>query len=621
MKVNRAWLQKYFDTPLPPVEELADALTFHAFEIEGIEGETLDVKVLPDRACYALSHRGIAYEISAILNMPLAHDPLKDALPEFSSADAPTVSVEDSLRAPRFMAAKVTGVKVGPSPAWLKEALESVGQRSINNVVDATNYVMLNVGQPLHAFDAGSMSASVTVRSAKANEKMTILGGIEVSLPAGAMVVADGESGVPLGIAGIKGGAAAELTEATTNLIVEAANFEPTSVRKAAQGLKLFTDASSRFQNRVPSELVAYGMRDVLALIQEFAGGTVGGVADAYAGALESIRVSATRAMLSSRLGLELTAADVESALSRLGLSFENSADVYTVIVPFYRKDIVIPEDLVEEVGRILGYDKVIPTLLAVTEGTADQCRFRGIERVKDFLIERGFTEISTQSFADSGDIELANPLQQENPYLRQNLAANMRAALSRAVLAAPRVLGPAPSVRLFEAGTVFTANGEQLALALGYAPLSGKKQKVLEEMADALTDMLAIKIEVVEDVVELTLPTEVLEKLGESYTPVPYRLEKFRPFSLYPFALRDVAVWTPAGTEESQVENVIFKEAGELLARIDTFDRFEKEGRVSFAFRLVFESFEKTLADTDIDPVMERVTIALNAQEGWQVR
>ena len=621
MKVHRAWLQNYFDAPLPSATELADTLTFHAFEIESIEGEMLDVKVLPDRACYALSHRGIAAEISAILDIPLAKDPLKDALPEFTAADAPAIRVEDSLRVPRFMAAKVQGVKVGSSPAWLKEALESVGQRSINNVVDATNYVMLNIGQPLHAFDAGKMSASLTVRSAKAEEKMTILGGTEVSLPPGAMVVADGESGVPLGIAGVKGGAAAELTEATTHLIVEAANFEPSAVRKCAQALKLFTDASARFQNRVPAELAAYGMRDVLALITDVAGGEVVGVADAYAGAGESQRVTASRTMLSARLGLELSATDVEGALRRLGLSFENNADSYTVIVPFYRKDIAIPEDLVEEVGRILGYDKVVPTLLPALVGEADQRRFRGIERIKDVLLERGFTEISTQSFAAEGDIELANPLQSENPWLRANLSDNMRAALTRAVLAAPRVLGPAPSVRLFEIGNVFSSGGEHTSLAIGYAPVSGKKQPVLKDVADALKDLLMVEIPDGDDVIELSLADVALETLGAAYAPVPFSLQKFRPFSMYPFALRDVAVWTPLGTEESEAENVIFKEAGEHLARIDTFDRFEKEGRVSFAFRLVFESFEKTLADTDIDPVMARITDALNANEGWQVR
>jgi phenylalanyl-tRNA synthetase beta chain len=621
MNVTRAWLQKYFDAELPSVAELADALTVHAFEIESAEGDLLDVKVLPDRACYALSVRGIASELSAILTLPLKEDPLTNAVPAFPSTDALTLSIEDSLRVPRYMAAKVSGVKVGPSPTWLKEALESAGQRSINNVVDATNYVMLSLGQPLHAFDAAKMSAHIAVRSAKQDEKITILGGTELALPAGALVIADGESGVPLGIAGVKGGQAAELTAATTDLIVESANFDPVAVRKTAQALKLFTDASLRFQNRVPAELAAYGMQAVLTLITAIAGGEVVGVVDAYASQGERAPVAVSLRALSDRLGRAYTSEEVEGVFKRLQLPFEEVGGEYRIMPPFWRKDLVIPEDIAEEVGRIIGYDAVPATPLPPASSAPDQRQFAGIERVKDFLIERGFTELSTPSFAAEGDIELANPLQSEKPFLRSHLKGNMKEALVRAITLAPRVLGPVHDVRLFEVGTVFTKEGEKLALAVGYAPVIGKKQLVLADIADELADILGSDIAPADDILELTLDPKRMEMIGEGYTPVPYQLEKFRPFSLYPFALRDVAVWTPSGTEEDEVANLIMKEAGELLARIDLFDRFEKEERISYAFRLVFESFEKTLADTDLDPLMARVTAALNAKEEWQVR
>ncbi|OYV26316.1 MAG: hypothetical protein B7W98_03205 [Parcubacteria group bacterium 20-58-5] len=158
MKVSLTWLQKYFDTPLPGADAIADAFTFHAFEIEEMKGDLMDVKVLPNRAADCLSHRGIAKELSAILDAPLKQDPLRDPLPEFPQTDALMVEIEDSKKCLRYMGALVKGVKVGPSPAWLREALEAVGQRSINNVVDATNYVMLNIGQPLHAFDAAKLA-------------------------------------------------------------------------------------------------------------------------------------------------------------------------------------------------------------------------------------------------------------------------------------------------------------------------------------------------------------------------------------------------------------------------------------------------------------------------------
>src|ERR1035437_9935268 len=186
MKVSLKWLQTYFDAPLPDANTLADQLTFHAFEIEETSDDMLDVKVLPNRAADCLCHRGIAKELSAILDTPLKNDPLRTPLPmyDLGGPTSLTVKIEDSKKCLRYMGAVVKGVKIGPSPDWLKEAIEAVGQRSINNVVNATNYVMLNIGQPLHAFDAAKLALkdgtySIGVRVAKEGEKITTLGGEE----------------------------------------------------------------------------------------------------------------------------------------------------------------------------------------------------------------------------------------------------------------------------------------------------------------------------------------------------------------------------------------------------------------------------------------------------------
>lgn len=621
MKVSRTWLQKYFDVELPSVAELADALTFHAFEIEESTEDMLDVKVLPDRAAYALSHRGIAQEISAILNLPLKEDPLRTKLPESKKSEKLSVSIQDE-RCTRYIGARIEGIKVGPSPEWLKVALESVGQRSINNVVDATNYVMLNVGQPLHAFDANLLSgSSVGVRGAKEGEKITTLSGDDYTLPSDTLIIVDGED-APVGIAGIKGGKKALVSEATTDLVLESANFDGSSVRKSAQTLKLFTDASMRFQNRVAPELAAYGMRDLIALLQELAGGTLEGVIDEYPKKeAEPVTVSFTVGTINGKLGADFSKEEIEGVLNRLGLSYVQEGSAFTVTSAWERRDLILPEDFVEEIGRVLGYERVPATELPPTESAPDLARYRGIERVKDMLTERGFTEISTPSFAAKGDILLSNPLQSEKPYLRSDLAGNMQDALARAVFSAPRVLGPVPDVRLFELGTVFQKDGERLSLAIGYAPVGGKKQKVLEEIAFEAGMFLGLSLSPSDSVLEIPLGEIDLEKIGEGYEPRKVALQKYREFSLYPFAIRDVAVWTPSGTEESEVVAVILKEAGEHVARIDLFDRFEKEGRISYAFRLVFESFTKTLSDEELVPAMERVTSALNGKDGWQVR
>lgn len=627
MKVSLNWLQTYFDEPLPNADEIADALTFHVAEIEEVTPNYIDVNVLPDRAAYLLSHRGVAAELSAILNRPLKQDPLRTALPEWPRTNELEVSIQNPEKCLRYIGAVVHGVKIGPSPTWLKEAIESVGQRSINNVVDATNYVMLNIGQPLHAFDAGKLKQidgtyAIEVRGTRGEGKMFTLDKVERTLPDGTLIIADANANEALGIAGIKGGLASEIDASTTDLIIESANFDGTTVRRGAQSLKLFTDASVRFQNKISPELAAYGMRDVLALITEIAGGEVVSVVDVYPAPVKTESVSVSLEKINGRLGTVYAAEEVTDVFARLDLSCEQDGDTFTITPPFERRDIVIPDDLAEEVGRIMGYEHIESTQLP--EITApDLARYRGIERIKDFLIERGYTEISTQSFAVKGDIYLANPLDMTKPALRTTLAENMRDALTRGTNVAPLAVGVESMLKLFEVGSVFTKEGERSVLALGYQQLSGKKSDaILGELADALGSEFGMHTSLLDsNVAEADLSDVNLDGLGRDYVPQKIVQGDFRPFSLYPFALRDIAVWTPEETEESEISILIQKEAGELLARSDRFDRFEKDGRTSFAFRLVFQSFERTLADTDLDPLMEKITAALNAQDGWEVR
>lgn len=629
MKVSRAWLQKFFNEPLPPTEALAEALTFHAAEIEEADGDMLDVKVLPDRACYLLSHRGVAYELSASLALPLADDPLAKPAPAFAPTGSLSITTCDPVEVPRFMGAVVKGVTVGPSPEWLRAAIESIGQRSINNVVDAANYAMFHLGQPLHAFDAGKLEVkdgayALLVRHAYEGERITTLTGEDYLLPEGTLVVADGNTDAALGIAGIKGGKAAEVTASTTDLVIEAANFDATMVRRAAQALKLFTDASLRFQNRPSPELVGYGMQAVLELILDVAGGKVEGVVDIYPQGSASAPVMVTLERINSVLGTAYALDDVLGALDRLILPYSESDGAISATPHFVRSDLRIPEDLIEEVGRVLGYDQVPAAALAPLPSSPDQRRYRGIERAKDILLERGYIEISTPSFAKDGEVELANPLQMDRPFLRPGLSGNMREALARAKREAPRVLGPDPSLKLFEVGGAFTKEGEKLALALGYEPLAGKASaSILDEDIEALMETVPGLTKPSHDgtVAELTLNDAGLEAAGEGYEPKDIILGPYTPYSPYPFALRDIAVWVPEGTAETQITTVIAEEAGELLARLDLFDRFEKDGRTSYAFRLVFEAPDRTLSDADLDPVMARITEALNSTDGFSVR
>ncbi len=612
MKVSRKWLQTYFESQLPSTEELSRAFTFHAFEVEEVKGEMLDLKVLPDRAGYALSHRGIAKELSAILDLPMKQDPLKEALPKWNATDELEVRT-DATYVNRHIGALVRGVTVGPSPDWLREALESVGQRSINNIVDASNFVMLNIGQPTHAFDAEKITKSgskfaIDIREAREGETVKILTGEGLTLAKDMYVIADGASGKALDVAGVKGGFDSGITSESKTLFLSAGNYDGTRIRRMAQHLKLFTDASQRFQNRPSPELAAYGMRDLIALIQEVAGGELVGVVDVYNKRQESRTVSTSTKAISTLIGRDYSDADVEDAFRRLGFSYTSTDGAWTVEAPIERGDIEIPEDIAEEVGRIIGYEKLESKVFETAEQSSDQKRFRGIERIKDFLVERGFIEVSTQSFGKKGDIKLSNPLDDSNPYLRSSLSDNVLAAMKMAKNYAPLVLPPNVKPKLFEIGNVFTKKGEMLLLSVS-------------EKVEGLEAELGVKPTMSQGVEEFDLSKFDIEKYGEDFNPKRYTWGVFEQFSQYPFVLRDIAVWVPEGILSDVIHQTILEHAGPLLNRCELFDTFSKNGKTSYAYRLVFQSMEKTLSDDEVNGYMKSVTDALNAKEEWNVR
>ncbi len=591
MKVSQKWLQKYFEKQLPDAHTIDEAFTFHAFEIEEHNGDLIDLDVLPNRSADCLCHRGVAKELGALLDMPVKNDPLRSALPTFPTTNTLNVTIEDSKKCQRYNGVLIRSVKVGPSPKWLKEALESVGQRSINNIVDATNYVMLDVGQPLHAFDAHKLvqkdgGYSISVRDAREGEHITTLSGDEYTLPKGTLLIADGNSDTPLGIAGIKGGIVAEVGEKTTDIIVEAASFDGALIRRTAQRLKLITDASLRFQNRPSSELVAYGARDVVQLIIAIAGGEVESAVDVYPDVPSVTDVSVTLAQINDTLGSNFSHEEVTDVFRRLALTTRVEVDTFTITPPFERTDLVLGEDLIEIVVNVLGYDKITKAHLPAFSSIENSAHYKGIQKVKDFLVERGFTEISTQSFAKKGDVVLANPFDKTHPALRTSLTKNMQEAMAHAKQYAARVLPPGEKVKLFEIGNTFTKDGERLVVETS-------------EPVDGLPD-------IVDDA---------------EYKPQLYKLSEYHPFSVYPFMLRDISVWVPADTQSSSVEDIIRKAAGELLVRICQFDSFEKDGRVSYAFRMVFESPKHTLTDGEINIIMEKINSALATKNEYEVR
>lgn len=642
MKVVYDWLKEYVGEEMPSVEKLDELFTFHAFEIDGTEKvgtfDVIDVKVLPDRSSDCLSHRGIAFELGALIKKPLCKDILRGDVSLTPVTERVTVAIENPENCCRFGAALITDVVVKESPVWLKERLEALGQRSINNVVDATNYVMLALGQPLHAYDAEKFPHEgdvwkFGVRMSHEGESVTTLSNETYTLKEGSVqLITEFSSDVAVGIAGIKGGKYAEIDTQTTSIILEAANFNPQITRKGTQAIRLQTDASKRFENDISPELIPYALKEVVALILEIAGGTFDGFVDAYPKPILNPKVTVTLSQINGLLGVILTTDIVEDIFTRLGFSFMKTTGGWEVVAPFERTDITIPEDLIAEVGRVHGYEHVVSVLPEAYLLTEYNARHYYSEKIRDILVGEGFSEVITSSFRKKDSIELQNALASDKGCLRSRLSENIREVLDRNM---PNIdLLALTQLQVFEIGTVFYKNdegtdvAEHVALSLGVRT----KQQGYSPKDDARGQEVALLIEsLLGTSLEYTISQGVLEcNLTKLLTqlPVPTAYDAYAPneqtlfasYSVYPFMSRDIALWVPEETTTHEIETLIRSHAGALLVRLTLFDSFSKDGRVSYAFRLIFQSFEKTLTDEEVALIMEKIYEEAK-NKGFEVR
>ncbi len=658
MIVSYKWLQTYFKEKLPAPAKVAEAFTFGAFEVEVVEevhgkngadgnDTTIDLKVLPDRACYALSHRGIAYELSAITGQSsLVFENKIVGEIENEKADSEekvSVTVIEPSLCQRYCARFIKNVSVGASPEWLQERLTAVGQRSINNIVDVTNFVMLDIGQPLHAFDADKVKGGIVVRLAKEGEVVELLPekgstvSRSITLQSFDLIIADDEG--PIAIAGVKGGIRTAVTATTRNLIIESANFDAVSVRKTSTRLALRNDASKRFENRLSVDFAEQAMKEVSTLIKKVSTkASLGEITDVFSGQTKQTKISVSKDFISARLGGEFSTEQIEDIFSRLQIAFEKKGNGYTLTIPSARLDLNIPEDMVEEVGRIYGYNKITPKIPEKISGAIPVNHVAyWTEKIKDSLFENGFSEVQTSSFAVSGDIEIQNPLASDKKFLRNNLSENLLLALEQNSKNAP--LFGTDEIKIFEVGTVFSSKGEYVALGIGANITKNikKKEQMTAEMVNkafqTLSEVVGKKLEMPKikngtgAVAEINL-SEIISNLS---TPTKWDINKFSgsskyvPFSAYPFMVRDVAVFVPGNVSEKEVSSVISSATSSLMIRLDLFDVFTKkfeggEDKTSYAFHIVFQSYERTLREEEINTIMKNVSDAL-AAKSWQVR
>jgi len=490
MKVLYSWLQDFVAVSASP-EELASGLALSGTNIGGIEngphGAVIDAEVTSNRPD-CLSHYGIAREVGAIYKLPLKQVSPKPT----ESAPKATEAIKVEIRSPelcgRFTARVIRGVKIQPSPAWLKSRLEACGVASINNVVDISNYVMLELGHPLHTFDYDKIrDRSIVVRGANPHasstpngtvEKIKTLDGIERQLDPGTCVICDGDGSRIVGIGGIMGGAETEISFFTKNVLIECAWFDPIAIRRATRSLKLHTEASTRFARGADPEMAELASRRCAELILQLAGGELlAGVVDVYPGKGAPKKVQVTRAELLRVMGADVPDKEVESILGALGFApvrvDQNRGAAGSILAtwectqPSWRSEVSREIDLIEEIVRVYGLNKFPPRLPASRQGAARLPHYESEMRLRERLIGLGYREIVTIPHvaeerdalfrpADVTSTRLANPLSEEAGVLRSTGAVTMAGALEWNLNHGQR------NARLFEIGHHYRLNGSK---------------------------------------------------------------------------------------------------------------------------------------------------------------
>ncbi len=622
MKYSYTWLQKHIEEKLPAVESLKETIIFGAFEVESVEkvgdDTVMDIKVLPDRAHDCLSHYGMAREIAGLCKLTLK--PLE--LTPLPTMDLKTPIEIKSDLCRRYIAIKMDNVKVGPSPAWLKTALETIGQKSINNIVDATNYVLWDRGQPIHAFDSANVDGGIIVRLAKEGEKIITLSGEEKELKPDMLVIADYIG--PLAIAGVKGGKNAEVragseaspepdprvlgsvqpdhsdtgsgSASTTSIIIEIGNFDPVSVRKTSRSLGLVTDASKRFENDLSTSVASDAAMQVVAVIKDIAGGEVVGVFEHFPDKPEQRTISFTLTDITRILGASITAQTIDDVFfSRYHYAYKKDGDTYTLTVPYERLDLIGVHDIAEEIGRCVGYDTIEPAVLPFTVAVEHSSVYQSIRAAKAWLVHDGYREVQTYTFTKKGEVYVARGPKDKSA-LRTNLSDGLKMAFDMNKLNAPLV--GLSSVKLFEIGTVFSSDAEELRVA------------TIDEKGIVSETSLATYISEHNIVIE----NVTLEVESPSTT--------FTPWSVYPYIVRDVAVWVADDAAREALESMVHAFAQAHCVRPAVlFDTFSKDGMTSVAYRLVFQAMDRTLTEAEVEQALAPLIEAIGAEKGCTIR
>ena len=671
MKASFNWLKDFVDFDYQP-REIAHMLTMAGLEVEAMEeldGDTVfEIGITPNRPD-CLNIRGIARELSAIMETEL-----KDISGQIekTAGQGPPVEIESPDLCPRYSGRIITGVKPGPSPEWLSKRLESCGIRSTLNIVDVTNYVMLELGQPMHAFDLDSLSGKrIVVKKAGAITTFTTLDNEERNISGDTLLIWDGER--PVAVAGIMGGQNTEVSDKTVNILLESAYFNPASIRRSSKYLNLSTESSYRFERGIDIEAVTFALDRASQLIAEIAGGDISELTDNYPVPYASKTIDLSFQRVNSVIGLDIDESFVEETLFNLGFNFIGNDGGISVTPPSFRNDVERDLDLIEEIARIYGYDK-IPSTLPVMQMSAppEHKKQEIVKTLKNLMIKAGFSEAINYSFLNPETLDalnltaddrrrnllyVRNPLRKEDSALRTTLVPALLNNVSLNLNRGERML------RLFEISSVFFSGDRKLpdeVVQLVCVNHKGQKASLWESSHDGFYDVKgaventfsALRItgvsftrdsQQIEPYLHpgkscaILLDNERIGSIGVLHPRVAeafdikgdislaeiYDMERvleavnprpsFSPLPRYPYVERDISILVDDGIAVSDIREEILNVDSAIIEAVNVFDIYKgksiPENQKSIGFSIRYRSSEKTLTDSEVDELHSTIT------------
>ncbi|MBI4827027.1 MAG: phenylalanine--tRNA ligase subunit beta [Nitrospirae bacterium] len=683
MKASYNWLKEFVDFNISP-EELAHAITMAGLEveeIENVEGDTVfDIGITPNRQD-CLSIRGIAREISTILGLPLKDISVKI---EYEDGEGPEVSIEEPELCHRYSSRIITGIKPAPSPDWVVKRLEACGIRPSSNIVDVTNYVLLEIGQPMHAFDLDKLSGSkIVVKRADDAHKFTTLDDEERLLHNEILLICDADKSVA--VAGVMGGKNTEVSDSTSSILLESAYFKPSSIRRTSKRLGLLTESSYRFERGIDKEAVTLALDRAAQLISELAGGKVTKTTDIYPTQFKPENISLTFEKINSLIGIDIEEAFVEKTLKSLGFDPKISGNMITVTPPSFRADVSMDVDIIEEIARLYGYDNIPSTLPVIQMSVAPEHRTREIvTSLKTSFVRSGFYEVINYSFISPDTIEkiklssndkrrelvyIKNPLRKEESAMRTTLVPALLNNVSTNLNRGEKM------IRFFEISKIFLSSQDKLPneiLQLGAVFHKEKTASIYENRHDGFYDIKGLFENILTDLnlknisfeQDTTAPEPYLhpgkscsimignERVGSIGVLHPGVAKDFNikgditiaelydlsmilnavPLGIiynqlpkFPYIERDAALVVNDNITVSDVRKVISNVESDIIDSVALFDIYKGKpipnDKKSLAFAIRYRSSSKTLTDDEVDRLHASIVELLKSELQAELR